>query len=154
MRALTSWGVPSYLLQIFGSYFSGRSETADCQLPPEGSMEVIISGEVPQRSVVGPLLWNLAYNYVLTQDLPARAEIIGFADDTLVLASGKSMDDLAVLANNALGQVTQKICNLRLSIAAEKTEAVFFTNDTVMFWTYHFLWFCPYKLINKVYVLY
>lgn len=128
MRALDAWEVPLYLLRMFGSYFSERSGAASCKAVPEGSISVQITGGVPQGSVVGPLLWNLTYNTVLTQDLPAGAELVGFADDTLVLVSARTIDELEGLANDSLCQVARTIDSLGLSIAAEKTDAVLFSD--------------------------
>ncbi|KAE9526697.1 hypothetical protein AGLY_013345, partial [Aphis glycines] len=91
---------------------------------PEG----VPSSYRPLWSVVGPLLWNAAYNSVLTTVLPAGAELIGFADDTLVVAHGKTASEVERIANEALDVVSGKIAGLGLLIAVEKTQAVLFTN--------------------------
>jgi len=51
LAALENWEVPSYLLLMFQSYFLARSGTVSFG---SGSMEVEISGGVPQGFVVGP----------------------------------------------------------------------------------------------------
>lgn len=43
---------------------------------------------VPQGSVLGPTLWNIAYDSVLQLGSDYGCQTICYADDTLVLASG------------------------------------------------------------------
>ncbi|CAI6363639.1 unnamed protein product [Macrosiphum euphorbiae] len=125
MAALESWDVPSYLYRMFQSYFCGRSGMVSTG---SGRMEVEISGGVPQGSVVGPLLWNTTFDSVLRVPLPHGAKLLGFADDTLLVVSSKTVEELEALANNALRLVEDRISNLSLQIAADKTEAVLFTH--------------------------
>ncbi|CAI6360351.1 unnamed protein product [Macrosiphum euphorbiae] len=124
MAALASWNVPSYLRRMFQSYFTSRAGTVSTSC---GSMEVEISGGVPQGSVVGPLLWNATFDDVLRLPLPQGAKLLGFADDTMLMVSAKTIAQLETLANNALQLVVGRITNLSLQIAADKTEAVLFT---------------------------
>lgn len=125
MDALNRFGVPSYLLRVFQDYFSGR--TAETSAANQ-NVEIQVSCGVPQGSVAGPWLWNLVYDRVLRLQLPAGSELIGFADDTLVIVSGKSVSDLESKANETLDRVSREIGSLGLELAANKTEAVMFTN--------------------------
>lgn len=124
-KSLVSWEVPGYIRRVFGSYLAERSGT----LSAAGSqLDISITSGVPQGSVVGPLLWNATYNEVLSEDLPHGARLLGFADDTMVLIAGESINILENRANEVLDIVSRRIANLGLEIAAEKTEAVLFTN--------------------------
>jgi len=125
MSALNALDVPAYILRIFQDYFRGR--TAETQAGNDW-VEVRVTCVVPQGSVVGPLLWNIAYDRVLRLQLPADVELLGFADDTMVIASGRSVAELEMKANEKLGLVSEEISKLGLSLAVNKTEAVLFTN--------------------------
>jgi len=76
---------------------------------------------------VGPM-WNIAYDRVLRLQLLADAELLGFADDTMVIVSGRSIAELETNTNETLGLFSEEISRLGLSLAVNKTEAVLFTN--------------------------
>jgi len=69
----------------------------------------------------------MTYNAVLKEDLPDGCNLLGFADDTLVVVAAETIGDLERWANRALKQIDEKIFDLGLQIATEKTEAVLFT---------------------------
>jgi len=77
-------------LQTFQAYFKERSATLAHYHSATGQLEVNITCGVQQGSVVGPTLWNVAYDRVLRAWCPESTKIIGFADDTLIMAWGKT----------------------------------------------------------------
>lgn len=125
MSALNTLDTPTYLMRVFSDYFQGR--TAETQAENSWN-DVHMSCGLPQGSVIGPLLWNIIYDKVLHLQLPVGAEVLCFADDTMVIAIGKSIAELERKANEALGLVSEAIKRLGLSLAVNKTEAVLFTN--------------------------
>ncbi len=40
---------------------------------------------IPQGSVLGPLLWNIAFDNILKVEVPPKVSIICYADDILVV---------------------------------------------------------------------
>ncbi|XP_011858815.1 PREDICTED: uncharacterized protein LOC105556341 [Vollenhovia emeryi] len=105
-------GVPDYLRTLVGNYLSGRKN-------PAGT---------GKGSVLGPVLWDVAYNAVLEAALPSGALSVCYADDTLVLAEGETWEEAVATANVAVACIVRVIEGLGLRVAARKTEAVFLHN--------------------------
>lgn len=82
---------------------------------------------VPQRSVLELFLWNVAYDAMFRFPMPWGVAIIGYVDDTLVMAEGDSMDEMQEPANAVLETVAGTIRGLGFRLAVEKTKLVVFT---------------------------
>ncbi|RXF70349.1 hypothetical protein EKK70_17640, partial [Desulfovibrio sp. DS-1] len=81
---------------------------------------------VPQGSVLGPLLWNVAYDAVLRLPMPRGTITVGYADDTLIVAEGDTAEAAQNRTNAALAAVSGHIAELGLRLAVEKTTAAVF----------------------------
>lgn len=83
-----------------------------------------MEAEVPQGSVLGPLLWNLTFDSTLRIDREPGCHIICYADDTLIIATG---EDVGVAAHAGIqtARVLRQIKRLGLK-SERKTEAVIF----------------------------
>lgn len=86
--ALEYHRVPPYLINVIRDYFRDRKLVYVDR--DAVKTERLMSGGVSQGSVLGPLLWNITYDVVLRTDLPPDCNVICYADDTLILAGGKS----------------------------------------------------------------
>lgn len=69
--ALAYHRVPQYLVEIIGSYFENRGLRYQDKTGTDCGRQMYCG--VPQGSVLGPLLWDLAYDRVLRSALPPAA---------------------------------------------------------------------------------
>ena len=122
-EALRYHRVPSYLRHIVGAYLSERCVT---YVGRDGVYQHQMSCGVPQGSVLGPLLWNIGYDWVLRGELSPGVDLTCYADDTLVTARGSSHREAALLATAAVSQVVGRIRRLGLEVALSKSEAMVF----------------------------
>lgn len=122
-EALGYHGVPTYLRRILADYLSERSII----YPMRGEWgRWEMSCGVPQGSVLGPLLWNIGYDWVLRGSNLRGIGMVCYADDTLVTARGRDYRRAAVLATAGVAHVVARIRRLGLQVALNKSEALCF----------------------------
>lgn len=109
--------VPAYLRRIIGSYLNDRRVSYEGQ-------EYAMTAGVPQGSVLGPTLWNVAYDDVLRIALPEGAETVAYADDLAVMVKARKIGELEEIANQSLEVIADWMKKNSLTLAPEKTEAV------------------------------
>lgn len=85
---------------------------------------------MPQGSVLGPHLWNVGYDVVLRTALPVNCGIVGYADDTLIVAKGNDWNDVILRANYATACVIRQVKEVGLKMAPNKTEATFMHDNS------------------------
>ncbi|XP_025155964.1 uncharacterized protein LOC112588883 [Harpegnathos saltator] len=124
LQALWEKGLPLYLRRVVGSYLSER--TVDFPVRGGGVRSRDVVAGVPQGSVLGPLLWNVVYDRVLNARLEPGCEVICYADDTLVLAAGPSVEWASVRATFQVTYTVGSIAGLGLRVSAGKTVAAMF----------------------------
>lgn len=87
---------PPYLRRTLDDYLNNRM----IEYPVRGGRVETrnISCGVPQGSVLGPLLWNIAFNYIIEVRpdsqctvLPCICTVYCYADDTMVLGAGHTV---------------------------------------------------------------
>ncbi|XP_046481057.1 uncharacterized protein [Neodiprion pinetum] len=116
--------IPAYLLDMVASYLGNRLlvyRTSD------GQKTRRLTAGVSQGSVLGPLLWNVAYDGLLRMDLPAGVTAVGFADDIALVVTARSAEMLEATTNEAVASVWNWLQARGLDLAERKTEVVVLT---------------------------
>jgi hypothetical protein len=124
-QALYRLGIPEWLFRVMGDYFRNRLLIYDTEV---GQERVKVSAGVPQGSVMGAILWNVMYDAVLRLKLPPEVEIVGFADDIVLVVMGDSVAQVEVRSTRAIGTVVDWMSENKLSVAHSKTEMVVVSN--------------------------
>lgn len=124
LENLRKKGIDESLICVIASYLSERMILLETE---NGIRQRDINSGVPQGSVLGPTLWNVLYDDLLTSEMPDGIVLIGFADDLAMVATAKSENLLISLVNRGLQRVANVIKGLKLKLAPAKTEAVLLT---------------------------
>ena len=83
----------------------------------------------PQGGVLSPFIWNIVFDPII-KELAKRNGGQAFADDLLIVQVGENIDILTRRTEELVNQVVKWCNNIGLTIAAEKTEIIFWTRST------------------------
>lgn len=118
---------PSYLVRIVDSYLKDRIIVYE---NTEGYKKKIqMQAGVPQESIFGLLLWNIAYDEILQGDMEEGSQIICFADDTIIIAEAQTIERAITIAKVQISRTLRKIRQIGLEIAIQKTGVLIFTKQ-------------------------
>ena len=111
---------------LFKSYLSNRKQCVIVE-GVKSNLKDIQSG-VPQGSRLGPLLFLIFINDIV-QDI--ESEILIFADDTTLLASGADPAETSAKLNRDLAKITAWAEKWKVSFNAKKSKDMIFSNKTL-----------------------
>ena len=91
-----------------------------------------VSRGTPQGGVLSPLLWIICLDELLTELKQKRIKVTAYADDVVILVTGKFPSTLGELTENAMNIVTRWTTQNGLSINPNKTDLVLFTRRRII----------------------
>lgn len=106
------------LLRVVDSYLSEREIEVSRGVRRQTSMGV------PQGSILGPTLWNILYDGLLSTEAGEEVRLIAYADDLALLVRARKEEELIRRVNHALSKVDGWMSINGLRLAPEKTEAL------------------------------
>jgi Reverse transcriptase (RNA-dependent DNA polymerase) len=120
---LPNFGLKSISLKWFKSYLNNRKQIV--QINDTTAEEMIINCGVPQGSVLGPLLFILYINSIC--DLKIDGQIVTYADDTCLLFSGVTWEEVRLKATIEFRKVINHLNHRKLSTNYKKTNYINFS---------------------------
>ena len=75
--------------------------------------------------MLGPLLWNILYDGVLSLPIPRGMQIIGYADDTAVT---NNLHHIEATCMTTLARIKSWLKSANLQLAGQKTKAILITS--------------------------
>jgi hypothetical protein len=121
LNNLREFKCPENIYKLTESYFTNRKAKLWLN---NIELSKNLSKGCPQGSACGPGFWIILFNALLELKLPAGVNIQGFADDTLLIITSKSIAELELKANEALNKVYEWSQKNKLEFNAGKTTTV------------------------------
>lgn len=123
LNCLERCGIRGMALRLFSSYLSERLQMV--KLNKVLSDKQIIKIGIPQGTVLGPVLFILYINSMLKLDVNGLT--VSYADDTAVVVSGDTWDDVKSKAVNNLIKIKNWLQTYKLTLNLAKTNYIAFS---------------------------
>lgn len=120
LRALVKRDCTPSMVRLINSYLWGRTISPQGENPETSGLPA--DRGVPQGSVLGPLLWIVAYDDVLRLPLLQGVELVCYADDLAVLVKANDWTSVRIRANDAIAQISAWMATVGLKLAPAKCE--------------------------------
>ena len=125
MERLRQTKCPKNIFRTLLSYHQGRQVTYTVG---EETVTKSTSKGCVQGSVCGPTFWNIIVDELLELHLPDGCHIQAFADDVMLIVTGKTSADVIVSGNSALDIIFSWGHQSKLTFSPAKTQAIAFTH--------------------------
>ena len=117
-------GVHTHIVRWIRYMLEQRTVTASLG---GSSLTVTVTRGCPQGGVLSPLLWNMVVDGLLSKLNKTGVFTQGYADDIVILVSGRFLDTVCGLLQKTLDRTSHWCFETGLSVNPEKTNLVLFT---------------------------
>jgi len=124
LEKLDRAGIRGVANNLLKSFLSGRTQRF--KIDDTFSESLVISCGVPQGTVLGPLLFIIFINDLLNINTNINIELFSFADDTAILISDPTVNNIFYEANNILNTVYGWFCKNKLKLNLTKSKFIKF----------------------------
>lgn len=125
LKYLRDHNCPSNLYSLLKSFFENRTLS---YISAAGEIHHPVELGCPQGSPLSPLLWNILISDLLSLDLPPLTYMQAYADDTIVIVSGKNRRNIETTANESLLKITKWASDHRLHLNLSKCQCIMFVS--------------------------
>ena len=127
LQKLSMYGIQDISLEWFRDYLTNRSQYVTYNF--KKSTKESITCEVPQGSILGPLLLYILQIYINDLAMLSNAFLsVLFADDTNLFISGHDIETLCNKINEDLEKIKEWLSANKLSLNVMKTHHMVFTS--------------------------
>lgn len=123
LKKLKAIGACDSAVLWFNSYLSNRKQFVDVKGCLSEAGEVTCG--VPQGSILGPLLFTI---YVNDMSNSISCDLCLYADDSLLLVSGKDVKTIEILLCSEMEKISNWLDSNKLSLHLGKTESILFAS--------------------------
>lgn len=125
LNSLENIGIRDIPLQLLKDYLNNRTQKV--RIGTYISEESDITYGVPQGSVLGPTLFLIYINQLCNMNIN-KGQVFSYADDTAVVFSGDTWEDVKISAEQGLSKIACWLNSRLLTLNAAKTNYICFTN--------------------------
>ena len=128
IEALKRFEIPEHLMRMIQSYLTERVLMYEIT---DGTRRKQLTSGAAQGYILGPNLWNIAYDSILRMVMPEGAHLSGYVDVTVAVIAARDIEKVQWKLNQVMRHVIRWMETHGLDLATQKTELVLITGKQI-----------------------